>query len=103
MESAFFEEQEGRKVRRETRADAKHSMEAESSADGAKRAKSAVPPGPGLGGGVDVDVTSIPVEAVIELVMATLGTVSMEHLRWAFDVSFLMLAELILECSTCVA
>ena len=87
MDLAFAEEQELRRIRREAKSSqniSKHSVEdeAESSADAMKRVKSEV-----ISSGVDVDVTSIPVELVIELVMASLGSVSIEHLQWAFDVS----------------
>ena len=90
MDLAFIEEQEARRARRETRADpppGKHEMEAESSADGAKRAKIEIQAGLGQGRGAEVDVSSLPAGTVIELVMAGLGGVSFEHLRWAFDVS----------------
>lgn len=86
MELAFVEEQEARRARREAKSGIKHSMEAESSADGAKRAKLEISTGAAMITS-DMDVTSIPVERVVDIVMATLGGVSLDNLHWAFDVS----------------
>jgi len=90
MEPAFVEEQEARRARREARSEqaaGKQLIEAEGSADGAKRAKLELQSGSGQGRGAEIDVTSIPVEAVIELVLAGLSAVPLDHLRYAFDVS----------------
>ncbi|CAD6567154.1 MAG: hypothetical protein TREMPRED_003351 [Tremellales sp. Tagirdzhanova-0007] len=85
MEIAMNEEQEARKSRRDVKPGlgiGKHMTEAESSAEGAKRARLEVNSSPSQGRGAEVDVTSISVETVIDLVMAGLSAVSVDHLRW---------------------
>ena len=90
MELAFVAEQQARGERRTRGPDplattSKHPIEAESSAEGAKRAK--------IEGLVErdlvsnIDVTSIPVDTVIQVVMAGLEAVTTERLRLAFEVS----------------
>ena len=103
MEIAMIEEQEARKSRRNAKSGRgieKHMIEAESSADGAKRARLEGHSGSGQGSGAEVDVTSISVDIVIDLVMAGLSAVSLDHLRWAFDVSGIWHIKLMPECST---
>ena len=100
------EEQEARKSRRDVKPGlgiGKHMTEAESSAEGAKRARLEVNSSPSQGRGAEVDVTSISVETVIDLVMAGLSAVSVDHLRWVFDVSKVLKIKLMAEYSTCTA
>lgn len=99
MEPAYVIEQEAREARRAVKVEqvlGKHSAppesQAESSADAAKRAKlEAETPtvGLGIGKGPEIDVTSLqlPLQTVIELVIANLETLSEEILNRAFEVS----------------
>ena len=101
MEQAFPSEHEERRRSRRSRAEGavetpgmqgvKHALEAESSADAAKRAKMetmAVPhqPGSGSGKGVEVDISRFPLEGVIEGVMNSLNAISVEQLTRTMEV-----------------
>lgn len=96
MEPAYLVEQEAREARRSGRTLGKHAMStdmiAETSADGAKRAKLEIQPavsGLGIGKGPVIDVTGLglPLQTVIELVISNLEVVSAEILDRAFTVS----------------
>ena len=93
MEAAFALEQEERRARRyaETKAAVhvlgKHPMEAESSEQGAKRARIGVEVGRWGGRGVEVDVSALPIESVIDVVMEALEAVPVESIQRAFLVS----------------
>lgn len=68
----------------------KHPLEAESSAQGAKRARfdgPLVSQGSGKGKGPEADVSTFPLESVIDVVMAGLAVVDAELMREAFEVS----------------
>ncbi|WWD21274.1 hypothetical protein CI109_105758 [Kwoniella shandongensis] len=94
MEAAFVAEQQARKDRKKgLKQTLKHPMEAESSEQAAKRARLEVQPGVGLGRGPEVDVTTFPVEAVIDAVMTGLEVVPLELLTRAFDNARRALAE----------
>jgi hypothetical protein len=107
MEPAYAVEQEAREARRSGRTLGKHplgtDMVAESSADGAKRAKMEADPlmsGLGIGKGPVIDVTGLglPLHTVIELVISNLEVVSAEILERAFKVSYPQERTLISEC-----
>lgn len=90
MDLALGEEQAAKKLQKAVKleeAPSKHVMEAESSADGAKRAKLEIQSSIAQGKGGEVDVSLLPAEAVIEMVMTGLAAASIEHIRWAFEVS----------------
>jgi hypothetical protein len=70
----------------------KHPMEAETSAEGAKRMKleaatSVIQPGSGQGRGEEFDVSVLQLETVIELVISGLAAVSEDVVKLAFNVS----------------
>lgn len=86
MDSAFTTEKAARRSGPQTNTIlGKHPLEAESSADGAKRARLDVQPGAAQGKGVEVDVGQLPIESVIQAVMEGLEVVSLELLLKAFD------------------
>lgn len=92
MEVAFVAEQTARKARKaavpaQAQVLGKHPWEAESSAQAAKRARYEVQAGTMEGRGVLFDVSTIPIEAVIDVVMEGLRVVSSEDLQRAFEVS----------------
>ncbi|OCF38750.1 symplekin, partial [Kwoniella heveanensis CBS 569] len=110
MEAAFVAEQTARRERRraaKAAQSAKHPMDnspsgvdPESSEQAHKRAKLEsegavlqVQPGPGAGKGVEVDISGIEVDKVIEAVMAGLEVVPMELLDQAFENARRNLAE----------
>ncbi|GFZ47057.1 hypothetical protein JCM24511_04798 [Saitozyma sp. JCM 24511] len=90
MEVAFVAEQTARKARKaavpaQAQVLGKHPWEAESSAQAAKRARYEVQAGTMEGRGVLFDVSTIPIEAVIDVVMEGLRVVSSEDLQRAFE------------------
>jgi symplekin len=92
MEVAFVSEQTARKARKavlpaQAQVLGKHPGEAESSAQAAKRARYEVQAGTMEGRGVVFDVSTFPIEAVIDVVMEGLQVVSSEDLQRAFEVS----------------
>jgi symplekin len=102
MEQAFPSEHEERRRNRRLRAEGaveapgmqgvKHALEAESSADAAKRAKMETVPiphqaGSGIGRGVEVDISRFPLEGVIEAVMSSLNAISADHLTRTMEAS----------------
>ncbi|KAK4684675.1 symplekin, partial [Tremellales sp. Uapishka_1] len=84
---AEYEAKKARKVKSEASTLGKHSMEAETSLNGAKRMKMEiqVEAGTGQGRGPEVDVSDLPVEMVIELVMSGLDVVTVDLMRQAFE------------------
>ncbi|KAK8844072.1 hypothetical protein IAR55_006866 [Kwoniella newhampshirensis] len=94
MDIAFQAELQARKDRKKgLKQTLKHPMEAESSEQAAKRARLEVQPGVGLGRGPEVDVTTLPVEAVIDAVMTGLEVVPPDLLTRAFENARRALAE----------
>lgn len=93
MDAALDTERIEKYARLETRAAGanlgKHPVEAESSADAVKRARLEVELGAGEGKGAEVDISGLPVQGVIEAVMAGLMAASVEQLHRAFNVSSL--------------
>ena len=90
MDLAFIAEQDARRLRRDEakvkQEASKHSMEAESSEQAAKRARLEVA-GSGLGKGPEVDVSGFPLHAVVEAVLSGLHNISVDGLRASFEVS----------------
>ena len=91
VDVAFVAEQDARKMKREQAwtqtAEVKHEMEAESSQQGAKRARLQVEAGSGVGRGPEFDVSVFPIDQVIDVVMLGLAAIDPDTLRSAFDVS----------------
>ena len=91
MDLAFVAEQDARRLRREAvkikQESTKHPMEAESSEQAAKRARTEIAMGSGKGKGPEIDVSSYPLDAVVDVVMTGLNAVSVESLKATFDVS----------------
>ena len=92
MEAAFLVENEQRKARREAQKRG-GIPQAESSASAAKRAKfeSDSTPAPAPSTTAPFDVTTLPLEAVIDAVMQGLGSVPIELVNAAIEVSILLL------------
>lgn len=95
LEVAWASEQEARRLKKASTqpdpyaAGNKHPLEAESSAQAAKRARmeAFVMQGTGMGKGPEVDVSGFAIEAVVDVVMAGLAVVDVELMRAAFEVS----------------
>jgi symplekin len=95
LEVAWAKEQEARRLKKaSTQQDqfssgTKHPLEAESSAQAAKRARmeAIVMQGSGTGKGPEVDVSGFAIETVVDVVMAGLAVVDAELMRVAFEVS----------------
>ena len=89
MDLLFARELEERKARRLGAILGKHPSEAESSAQAAKRARLSVTAGR-AGKGVEVDVSLMPLDSVIDAVLAGLEIMTEDLMLRAFDVGALL-------------
>ena len=90
IEAAFASEQEARRARAHRKIEpVKHLLEPETSAQALKRARIEAP--------TTVDVSTLPVDMVVEQVMSGLAAISPDRLQLTFDVSVRRVPRLILE------